>query len=74
MKFYLYKKGEGGGVLASLKRRGGGGTTSFGVVLTRGLEVLTILERGGGEGVGHKRFPSLKKKKGGGRDKFQSCN
>ena len=30
------------------------GTTSFGVVLTKVLEVLTILE---GEGGGHKRFP-----------------
>ena len=36
---------------------GGGGTTSFGVVLTPVLEVLTILE----EGRGHKRFPPFKR-------------
>ena len=53
MKFYLNKKKRGGGgVLAILK---GGGTTSFGVVLTRVLEVLTIAERD------HKRFPPFQR-------------
>ena len=37
----------------------GGCTKSFGVVLTRVLEVLTILEGGG-----HKRFPPFKKEGG----------
>ena len=49
VKFYPYKKRGGGAgtVLAILK--GGGGTRSFGVVLTRVLEILTIME--GGEAV-----------------------
>ena len=46
-KFYPYEKGGGAKtVLAMLKGGGGGGTTSFEVVLTRELEVLTIVMGG----------------------------
>ena len=49
------QKGWARNVLAFLK--GGGGTTRFGVVLTRVLEVLTKLDgRGGGGGGGHNKF------------------
>ena len=41
--FYCYEKGGAEKVQTMLK---GGGTTSFGVVFTRELEVLTILKGG----------------------------
>ena len=44
--------GGGGGSHA----KGVGGTTSFGVVLTREIQVLAILKGGGG-----KKFPPLKR-------------
>ena len=60
MKFYQYRKWEGG-VLAMLK----GGTKSVEVVFMWQLEVLTILKGG------RKKFP-LFKRGGGGREKFYS--
>ena len=51
-----------GGGGASFSHPEAGDATSFGEVLTRVLEVLTILEGGGG---GHKQFPPFKKKRGG---------
>ena len=58
VKFYPYKKGRGAEkFLAILK---GGCTKGFGVVFTQELEVLAILEGGGG-----KKFPLFKG--GGGR-------
>ena len=53
--------GGGGGILAILKR--GGGTTSFGVVLTWVIKVLTILEDGG-----RNRFSSFQREVGGHRE------
>ena len=52
MKFYLYKEGGQEG----FSHGEGGGTTSFGVALTQVLEVLAILEGGGG---GSAQCPAL---------------
>ena len=46
--FYPYKKKGGGGDRERFSHPGGGSTTSFGVVLTRVLKVLNIVEWGGG--------------------------
>ena len=68
VKFYPLQKG-GREQFKPSWRGGGGGTTSFGVVLTQVLEVLTILEggtngfhpvKGGGGGKGQiKYYPVL---------------
>ena len=73
-----YKKGEG--TISFSHPEGGEGTKSVWVVLTQVLEVLTILEGGGG---GHNRLSAFKKGGGskrfnpvlgGGRKKIRTCN
>ena len=48
MKFYPYKRGEGGSPKKVLAMLNGGDTKSFEVVLTWELEVLAIVMGGGG--------------------------
>ena len=68
MKFYPYKKKK-----SVSHAGGGGGTESFGVVLTRELEVLAILKGAHPlKGKGEKLYPVLRGEGGGGRKKFRT--
>ena len=58
MKFYPYEKGGGAGKVLAMLKGGGEGTKRFSVVLTRVLDVLTILEGW------HKRFAPFKRGEG----------
>ena len=65
VKFYPYKK------KSFSHAGGGGGTESFGVVLTRELDVLTILKGAHPlKGRGEKLYPVLRGEGGGGAKSF----
>ena len=61
MRGYKTVGGGGASKVLPLPKKGGGRTKSFEVVLTWELEVLVIVM-----GEGHKKFPTFKKKRGGG--------